>query len=395
MKKIFKRIICVVIDSVGIGHAKDANKYNDFGANTLKSLDTNLGLNVPCLEKLGLGSLENFKSIKKVKPQAIVTTMQETATGKDSVTGHWELMGAKLTKPFNDFTPNGFPSDLIAEFERLTKRKTLWCKEASGTKIIEQFGKQHLESGSFIVYTSVDSTFQIAAHEDVISLDELYNACEIARKLTNDDKYEQWKVSRVIARPFIGTPGNFIRTSNRHDYSLDPFKPTALNILKDNGFDVHAIGKINDLFNNSGISSYEYSQNNNEGMDKTIAAVKSNQYDFIFTNLVDFDSMYGHPRNPQGYKKALEEFDLKLEKLLTVLNEDDLLFVVADHGNDPYYKGNDHTRENVPLIIFNKNVMGQQIKMREQFSDLGQTILNNFNLSMDEGSSFLNLIEIK
>lgn len=395
MNKKFKRIISVVIDSVGIGNAIDAKKYGDLGANTLKSLDENIGLNLPCLEKLGLGNLEEFKTIKKTTPQAVVTTMQETATGKDSVTGHWELMGAKLTKPFNDFTKEGFPKDLIAEFERLTKRKALWCKEASGTKIIEQLGQQHLDSGDFIVYTSVDSTFQIAAHEDVVSLEELYKACEIARKLTDDDNAQNWKVSRVIARPFVGSIGNFVRTGNRHDYSLTPFKKTALNILKDNNFDVFAIGKINDLFNNSGISSYEYSQNNLEGMDITIEAVKSNKHDFIFTNLVDFDSMYGHPRNPQGYKEALEAFDVKLNELINVLNDDDLLIVVADHGNDPYYKGNDHTRENVPLVIFNKHIIGEVIEQRKQFGDLGQTILDNFNLKMDEGVSFLDKIQTK
>lgn len=393
MNKQFKRIITVVIDSVGIGHASDAAEYGDSGANTLLHLDQNLGLNLPNLQKLGLGNLEDFSTIKKVNPAGVVTTMAETATGKDSVTGHWELMGAKLTKPFNNFTPNGFPSDLIEEFERQTNRKALWCKEASGTKIIEEFGEEHLKSGDFIVYTSVDSTFQIAAHEDVISLDELYNACKIARQLTDDDNKEQWKVSRVIARPFVGTVGNFTRTGNRHDYSLTPFKQTALNVMNDNNVDVFAIGKINDLFNNSGITSYEYTQNNDEGMDKTIEAIKSGKHDFIFTNLVDFDSMYGHPRIPQGYKEALETFDKRLGEAIEVLNEDDLLIVVADHGNDPYYKGNDHTRENVPLIMFNKKLEGKVIDQRSCFADLGQTICDNFDLTHDQGTSFLNLLK--
>lgn len=389
MRNKFNRIVCVVIDSVGIGHAHDAVSYGDNNANTLLSIDKNLGLNLPNLEKLGLGHLENFNTIKEVEPIGVVTTMKETATGKDSVTGHWELMGATLTKPFNNFTAEGFPKELIEEFERRTNRKALWCKEASGTKIIQTFGEEHIKSGSYIVYTSVDSTFQIAAHEDVVSLEELYSACKIARELTNDDKHDDWKVSRVIARPFIGEVNNFVRTGNRHDYSLDPFKKTALDVLFENNLDVFAIGKINDLFNNNGISDYVYTETNNDGMNKTINTVKSGKHDFIFTNLVDFDSMYGHPRDPLGYKKALEDFDIQLGELLSVLNDDDLLMVVADHGNDPYYKGNDHTRENVPLLMFNKSISGKIINQRDRFSDLGQTICDNFGLVHDEGKSFL------
>lgn len=394
----FKRVITIITDSVGIGHAKDAKDYNDSGANTLLHLDKNLSLNLPTWEKLGLGNLEKFDSIKEVKlKNTLITTLEQTATGKDSVTGHWELMGATLKEPFNDFTPNGFPNDLLDKFSELTNRQWLCGKSASGTKVISEYYEQHVKTKGFIIYTSVDSTFQIAANEDIIPLEELYEACEIARKLTNDDLKPQWKVSRVIARPFIGnSKDNLTRTSNRHDYSLSPFKTTALDVLINNDVKTYGVGKIADLFNKKGLSSYEYSENNNDGMDKTIELVKNDEiHEFIFTNLVDFDSSFGHPRDKEGYKRCLEEFDFKLNMLLKELKDDDLLIITSDHGNDPYYKGNDHTRENVPFIAFNKNLVGKQINSRSQFSDVGQTICDNFGLHHDEGESFLNDLEIK
>ena len=387
----YNRVITIVLDSVGIGQAFDASKYNDKGANTVLNIDTNLGLNIPNLEKLGFGHFDNYKTINKIEDyKGVLLRIEEESCGKDSVTGHWEMMVIKLDEPFNDFTENGFPSDLIKEFERQTGRKCLCKKAASGTKVIEQYGEQHLKNGDFIVYTSLDSTFQIAAHEDIISLDELYNACEIARKLTDDDNKPSWKLSRVIARPFVGELGSFTRTSNRHDYSLDPFEETALDVLKDNGFKTRGIGKITDLFNKKGLNKYEYTTSNMDGMDKTIdAIINDNESKFIFTNLVDFDAMYGHPRDPEGYKKEIELFDKKLIEVLNVIKDDDLLIITSDHGNDPYYMGNDHTRENIFVIAYANNITAKNLGVNTGFYCIGQTICDNFGLKIKNGQSFL------
>jgi phosphopentomutase len=392
----YKRIFITVLDSVGIGNALDAKDYGDEGTNTLGNLCDGYDLKMPNMEKMGLGNIYPLSTIKPVdKPEAFHAHMRETATGKDTLTGHWEFMGATLKKPFKNFCENGFPSELINEFEKLTGRKVIGNKEANGMKIISELGPEHEETGALIVYTSVDSTFQIAANENVVPIEELYEACIIARKLTaeNDD----WKVARVIARPYIGsaTQGKFERTSNRHDYALDPINHTVLDYMKEAGKDVISVGKISDIFNGNGITKAYKSKNNMDGVDIQIEIAQNEDFEGLcFNNLVEFDSLYGHPRNPEGYKKALEEFDARVVEIRESFKPGDLWIIVADHGNDPTYKGNDHTREHVPLIVFDPtNINGKQISNRMQFSDLGATVADNFKVKYIEGKSFLSEVE--
>jgi phosphopentomutase len=386
----YKRVFLIVMDSVGIGEAPDAEKYNDKGADTLGHIAEHRGgLNMPNMAKLGLSNIREIKGVPKAeKPLAYYTKMQEVSAGKDTMTGHWEIMGLKIDTPFQVF-PEGFPKELIDELEKRTGRKVIGNKPASGTAIIEELGKEHMETGALIVYTSADSVLQIAAHEEIIPLDELYNICKIARELTLDEKY---MVGRVIARPFIGTPGNFQRTANRHDYALKPFGRTVMNELKDAGYEVIAIGKISDIYDNEGVTKSLRTKSNMDGMDKLVETLKMDFTGLSFINLVDFDALYGHRRDPQGYGDALEEFDARLPEVFELLKEDDLLIITADHGNDPVHHGTDHTREYVPLLVYSPSMKngGKELPLRQTFADVGATIAHNFNVTMPKhGTSFL------
>jgi phosphopentomutase len=396
MKK-FKRVFLIVLDSVGIGHAHDAAKFDDVGTNTLLSIDKAVnGIVLPSLEALGLGYLDNFLKIKKIPNyKGYYGRLTELSLGKDTMTGHWEIMGLNIVKPFKTFTDTGFPKQLLDELSRLTGHGIIGNIAASGTEIIKQLGEQHLLSKDLIVYTSADSVIQIAAHEDIIPIPELYKICEIARELTMKD---EWKVGRVIARPFIGTnKDNFKRTSNRHDYALSPFDETYLDILKDNNFDVISVGKISDIFNGAGITKSIKTKSNAHGIEETINLMKTNFNGLCFVNLVDFDSEYGHRRDPLGYGKALIEFDNKLPELISNLNQDDLLILTADHGNDPTYKGTDHTRENVPLLVYSPSfeAKGPINANLDTFANIGATIIDNFGLKKKKqiGASFLDKLD--
>ena len=387
--KPFQRIHLIVLDSVGIGEAPDAEEFGDVGADTLGHIAEAMGgLNMPNMEALGLSNIREIQGIKKVEnPKAYFGKMQEASAGKDTMTGHWEIMGLNVDKPFKVY-PNGFPEELIQQLEEKTGRKVIGNKPASGTAIIEELGKEHMEKGAIIVYTSADPVLQIAAHEEIVPLDELYKICEIARGLTLQPEY---LVGRVIARPFIGSPGNFTRTSNRHDYAIKPFGRTTMNELKDNGFDVIALGKISDIYNNEGVTESVRTKNNMDGMDKLVKVLQKEFHGLSFLNLVDFDALYGHRRDPIGYGKALEEFDSRLPEVLQLLKENDLLIITADHGNDPTFKGTDHTREYVPLLVYSKRFeTGGELGLRESFADIAATIAENFAVPAPPfGTSFL------
>lgn len=390
MNKPFNKIHVVVLDSVGIGEAPDAANFGDVGAHTLGHIAEKMnGLTMPHMEALGLANIEPLQGMQAaVEPKAYYGKMQEASVGKDTMTGHWEIMGLNIDKPFKVY-PEGFPAELIAELEKRTGRKVLCNKPASGTQVIEDFGKEHMETGAIIVYTSADPVLQIAAHEEIIPVEELYKICEIARELTLQPEY---LVGRVIARPFIGTPGNFTRTSNRHDYALKPFGRTTMNVLKDAGFDVIAIGKISDIFNGEGVTDAVRTKNNMDGMDKFAEVVRRNFHGISFLNLVDFDANFGHRRDPLGYGNALQEFDARLPEITEAMTEDDLLIITADHGNDPTFHGTDHTREFVPLIIYSPRFNGgRELAQRETFADIAATIAENFNVEAPAfGKSFLN-----
>jgi len=386
----FKRIFLIVLDSLGVGEAIDAKKFNDEGSNTLGHILENTNIDFPNLEKMGMLNLVNKSSIEKT--DSYYTKAHPKANGKDTLTGHLELMGIRTLIPFKTFTKDGFPKELIDELEKRSGRKIIGNCNASGTEIIERLGKEQMETGSLIVYTSADSVLQIAAHEEIIPLDELYKICEIARELTLK---EEWKVGRIIARPYIGTPGNFTRTSNRHDYALDPVSNTVLDNLKNNKYDVISIGKIADIFNNCGITKSIKTKDNLDGILKIIDALKESFNGLCFANLNDFDSKYGHRRNIQGYAEAIKEFDDYLPKIKTALNNDDLLIITADHGNDPSFRGTDHTRENIPVLIYSKVFKDtKKIKELDCFSDVGATIADNFEVSLPEvGKSFLSKLK--
>lgn len=375
---------------MGIGEAPDAANFGDVGAHTLGHIAEKMnGLTMPHMEALGLANIEPLQGMQAaVEPKAYYGKMQEASVGKDTMTGHWEIMGLNIDKPFKVY-PEGFPAELIAELEKRTGRKVLCNKPASGTQVIEDFGKEHMETGAIIVYTSADPVLQIAAHEEIIPVEELYKICEIARELTLQPEY---LVGRVIARPFIGTPGNFTRTSNRHDYALKPFGRTTMNVLKDEGFDVIAIGKISDIFNGEGVTDAVRTKNNMDGMDKFAEVVRRNFHGISFLNLVDFDANFGHRRDPLGYGNALQEFDARLPEITEAMTEDDLLIITADHGNDPTFHGTDHTREFVPLIIYSPRFNGgHELTLRETFADIAATIAENFNVEAPAfGKSFLN-----
>lgn len=396
MMKKFNRIITVVMDSVGIGAQYDAAQYNDEGADTFgHTAEAVGGLKMPNMERLGLGNLHKIQGVSPVeKPLAYYGRMMEASVGKDTMTGHWEMMGLYIDKPFITFTETGFPQDLLDELSRRTGYGIIGNKAASGTAILDELGEEHMKTKDMIVYTSADSVLQIAAHEEVFGLDELYRACEIAREITMRD---EWKVGRVIARPFIGEgKGRFERTSNRHDYALKPFGKTALNFLQEADYDVLSVGKIVDIFDGEGITEAYRTTSNHHGMEETIRLTRDKDFEgLLFTNLVDFDAKYGHRRNPEGYAAALEEFDEQLGELLEVLREDDLLVITADHGNDPIHHGTDHTREEVPVIYYSPKLEGAgELEKSETFADLGATITDNFGTEMTKyGRSILSKLK--
>ncbi|MDC3415435.1 phosphopentomutase [Aquibacillus salsiterrae] len=389
----FKRVFLIVMDSVGIGEAKDAESFNDQGADTLGHIAEAMdgGLSLPTLSKLGLSNIRQIKGVDKAdRPMAHYTKMQEASNGKDTMTGHWELMGLHIQTPFRTFTQ--FPDELIEQLEKKTGRKIIGNKPASGTEIIKELGKEHIETGALIVYTSADSVLQIAAHEEVVPIEEQYRICEIARELTLDERY---MIGRVIARPFIGEPGAFERTSNRHDYALKPFGRTVMNELKDSGFDVVALGKISDIYDGEGVTESIRTVDNQDGMVKLMESIDMAIHGLSFLNLVDFDAKYGHRRDPKGYGEALEAFDGQLAGVLDKLKQEDLLIITADHGNDPVHHGTDHTREYVPLLVYHKGIdKGKELSVRNTFADVGATVADNFGVKLPEfGASFLTEIK--
>lgn len=385
MSKKYKRIFVIVADSVGIGYEPDAARFGDEGSNTLVHISEKMpnGLYIPTLNSLGIGDLAPIIGTTKVThPHSYVARARERSNGKDTMTGHWEMMGVYTTEPFKVFTDTGFPKELIDELERKTGHKVIGNCAASGTEIIKQMGEEQMRDNSLIVYTSADSVLQIAASEEVTGVKELYRCCEIAREICMKP---EWMVGRVIARPFIGkTPETFKRTPNRHDLALKPTVPTVMNVLQDNGYMVSCVGKIGDIFDGYGVVKTQKTVSNEDGMDKTIDEAKNHDFTGIcYVNLVEFDSEYGHRRNPIGYGKCLEAFDKRVKELLEVLHDDDLLIITADHGNDPTWYGTDHTREKVPLIMYSKSISdGSYLEERASFGDIGATILENFNLMM-------------
>ena len=387
----FKRIHLIVLDSVGIGEAPDAKEFNDEGSHTLKHILEHTPTELPNLEQLGLGNIESLPTVKPVdESNAFYTKMAESSVGKDTMTGHWELMGLNIQEPFKVY-PNGFPDDLIKQIEQHTGRKVVANRPASGTQIIDEWGEHQLNTGDLIVYTSADPVLQIAAHEDVIPVDELYEICEYVREITKDPKY---LIGRIIARPYIGTPGQFERTSNRHDYALKPFGETTMNALKDAQLDVIAVGKINDIFDGEGVTQSVRTKDNMDGVDQLLNVMKQPFTGLSFTNLVDFDAKYGHRRDPKGYAEALKAFDDRLPELMNHLEQDDLLIITADHGNDPTAPGTDHTREYVPLLIHSPSIESTQygqIRQSKTFSDIAMTIADNFGVKQPSyGESFMN-----
>ena len=392
--KKYKRIFTIVIDSCGIGNAKDAADYHDAGTDTLGHIaETMGGLHIPNMQKLGIANLKELKNIAPVeKPLAYFTKMNEASTGKDTMTGHWEMMGLHIITPFQTFTETGFPKELIEELEKRTGHKVIGNKSASGTEILDELAEEEIATGHMIVYTSADSVLQICGNEETFGLDELYRCCEIARELTMKD---EWKVGRVIARPYVGKKkGEFKRTSNRHDYALKPYGRTALNALKDAGYEVISVGKISDIFDGEGITESNKSKSSVHGMEQTIEIAGRDFTGLCFVNLVDFDALWGHRRNVKGYAEELERFDVKLGELLGALREEDLLIITADHGNDPTYTGTDHTREQVPFIAYSPSMKGSgRLKDTDTFAVIGATAADNFNVQMPENTIGTSLLE--
>lgn len=381
----FKRIFTIVIDSLGVGAMEDAAAYGDEGTDTLGHISQRMeSFDLPNLTSLGIANLHHLKQIKPVEnPMGYYMKMNEESTGKDTMTGHWEMMGLHITKPFQTFTDTGFPKELIKALEEKTGHKVIGNKSASGTAILDELAEEEIATGNMIVYTSADSVMQICGNEETFGLDELYRCCEIARELTMRD---EWKVGRVIARPYVGKKkGSFTRTSNRHDYALKPFGKTALNALKDAGYDVISVGKINDIFVGEGITESNRSKSSVHGMEQTIEIAKRDFNGLCYVNLVDFDALWGHRRNPIGYGEELERFDVKLGELLGILRDDDLLIITADHGNDPTHTGTDHTREKVPFIAYSPSLKGNgELPSSDTFAVIGATIADNFDVAMPE-----------
>lgn len=384
----FKRIHLIVMDSVGIGEGPDAKAFNDEGSHTLKHTLEGFSQDLPNLQKLGLGNIDALPVIDKVEqPQAFFTKLSEASVGKDTMTGHWEIMGLNIMQPFKVY-PDGFPDELVQEIEALTGRKVVANRPASGTQIIDEWGEHQMQTGDLIVYTSADPVLQIAAHEDIIPLEELYDICEKVRELTKDPKY---LIGRIIARPYVGEPGQFARTANRHDYALKPFGRTVMNELKDADYDVIALGKINDIYDGEGVTKAVRTKSNMDGMDKLIDTAKEDFSGISFLNLVDFDALYGHRRDKPGYAQAIKDFDERLPELIDVLQEDDLVIITADHGNDPTADGTDHTREYIPVLMFSPKINKYyELRQDDTFSSIGATIADNFDVQLPKyGSSYL------
>ena len=383
----YKRIFVVVLDSLGIGAVEDSPEYGDVGVDTLGHIAREVpGLKIPILKKLGMVNLHPLEGMEPAEhPLGRYMRLKERSRGKDTMTGHWEMMGLLVTTPFQTFTSHGFPKELIDELEKRTGRKIIGNKSASGTEILDELAEEEIREGHLIVYTSADSVLQICGNEETMGLDNLYHYCEIARELTLRD---EWKVGRVIARPYTGMKkGEFRRTSNRHDYALKPYGRTALNALKDAGYDVVSIGKIYDIFDGEGLTQSNHSNSSVHGMEQTIQYAKTVFNGLCFVNLVDFDALWGHRRNPEGYGRELERFDEKLGELLPLLGEDDLLILTADHGNDPTYTGTDHTREQVPFIAYSPSMEGgKDLGSADTFAVIGATVADNFGVKMPEGT---------
>ena len=383
----YKRIFVVVLDSLGIGAVEDSPEYGDVGVDTLGHIAREVpGLKIPNLKKLGMVNLHPLEGMEPAEhPLGRYMRLKERSRGKDTMTGHWEMMGLLVTTPFQTFTSHGFPKELIDELEKRTGRKIIGNKSASGTEILDELAEEEIREGHLIVYTSADSVLQICGNEETMGLDNLYHYCEIARELTLRD---EWKVGRVIARPYTGMKkGEFRRTSNRHDYALKPYGRTALNALKDAGYDVVSIGKIYDIFDGEGLTQSNHSNSSVHGMEQTIQYAKTDFNGLCFVNLVDFDALWGHRRNPEGYGRELERFDEKLGELLPLLGEDDLLILTADHGNDPTYTGTDHTREQVPFIAYSPSMEGgKDLGRADPFAVIGATVADNFGVKMPEGT---------
>ena len=385
--KKYKRIFTIVIDSLGAGAMPDAAEYGDAGTDTLGHISESVdSFVIPNLQKLGMANLHPLKQVEAVaKPLAHYGKLREASKGKDTMTGHWEMMGLHITKPFKTFTDTGFPPELIVELEKRTGHKVIGNKAASGTAILDELAEEEIATGHMIVYTSADSVLQICGNEETFGLEELYRCCEIAREITMKD---EWKVGRIIARPYVGKKkGEFKRTSNRHDYALKPYGRTALNALKDKGYDVISVGKIADIFDGEGITEANKSKSSVHGMEQTIEIAQKDFTGLCFVNLVDFDALWGHRRNPEGYAQELEKFDVKLGELLPLLREDDLLIITADHGNDPTHTGTDHTREKVPFIAYSPSMKENgQLPESDTFAIIGATIADNFGVDMPEGT---------
>lgn len=393
MKK-YKRVFVIVMDSLGIGAMKDSEKFGDIGVDTLGHIAESVdSLTIPNLQKLGIANLHPIKHVNKVEnPMGYYAALNEASVGKDTMTGHWEMMGLHIQKPFQTFTDTGFPKELIEELEKRCNRKIVGNKSASGTEILDEYGEHEIATGDMIVYTSADSVLQICGHEKYMGLENLYKYCEIARELTMKD---EWKVGRIIARPYIGEKkGEFVRTSNRHDYALKPYGQTALNALKDAGYDVISVGKIVDIFVEEGITKAYKSKSSVHGMEQTIEISKDDFTGLCFVNLVDFDALWGHRRNPVGYAQEIEKFDKNLGVLLPNLKDDDLLIITADHGNDPTYKGTDHTREQVPFLAYSPSMIGNgDLGTLDTFAIIGNTIADNFEVKMPEGTIGYSILE--
>ena len=393
MKK-YKRIFTVVLDSVGIGAAGDAEAFGDAGADTLGHISRQVpGMKIPHLQSLGIANVHRLPHVRAAENTlGYYARLREASNGKDTMTGHWEMMGLHITTPFKTFTETGFPQELIEELSRRTGRVIIGNKSASGTAILDELGEEEIATGHMIVYTSADSVLQICGNEETFGLDELYRCCEIARELTMRD---EWKVGRVIARPYVGRKkGEFRRTSNRHDYALKPYGATALNALKEAGYDVISVGKIADIFDGEGITESNKSKSSVHGMEQTIELAGRDFTGLCFVNLVDFDAQWGHRRNVQGYAEELERFDVKLGQLLPLLRDDDLLILTADHGNDPTFRGTDHTREDVPFLAYSPSMQGHgALSDCDTFAVIGATIADNFGVAMPEGTIGTSLLD--
>lgn len=390
----FQRVFVIVMDSMGVGAMDDAPAFGDTGADTLGHISQTVDrFEIPNLQKLGLANLHPLKQVAPAKqPLAYYAKLNEKSASKDTMTGHWEMMGLEVRSPFKTFTDHGFPKELIEELEKRTGRRVIGNKSASGTEILEELGEKEVKDGDLIVYTSADSVLQICGNEEVTGLEELYRCCEIARELT---MREEWKVGRVIARPYVGKKkGEFKRTSNRHDYALKPFMPTALNALKDAGLDVIGVGKINDIFCGEGITKAYHSDSSVHGMEQTLEICGEKFHGLCFVNLVDFDALWGHRRNPAGYAQEIEKFDKNLGLLLQEMEDEDLLIITADHGNDPTYTGTDHTREKVPFLAYSKSFAAAgPLPETQTFAVIGATICDNFGVAMPEGTIGESILE--